>query len=44
MADEIASLAAQLHIAPDEVHNIDRLPNLFLGIECRADVHDDVLR
>ena len=38
-ADEVAALAAQLHVAAHQVDDVDRLANLLLGIECRAETH-----
>jgi len=41
-ADEVAALPPQLQITAHHVDDVDRLPDLFLGIECRAETHNDL--
>ena len=38
-ADVVAALAAELHVAADQIDDVDRLANLLLGVECRAETH-----
>ena len=38
-ADEIASLPAQLNMAADEIDDVDRLLDLFFGVERHAARH-----